>query len=69
MKPELAKIIDGLKYMWDGEIYETKDVAEEKKKEYEKNNFQTMLIKEEDKYLLYTRRVVTEIIIDGNASV
>lgn len=69
MKPELAKIIDGLKYMWDGEIYETKDAAENMKKDYEKNNFQTMLIKENDKYLLYTRKVVTEIIIDGNAPV
>ena len=66
MKPDLAKVIDGLKYMWDGEIYDSKELAEKTKQEYEKNNFQTVLIQEENKYLLYTRRVVTEIVVEGN---
>ena len=66
MKPDLAKVIDGLKYMWDGEIYDSKELAEKTKQEYEKNNFQTVLIQEENNYLIYTRRVVTDIVVEGN---
>ena len=32
--------------------------------EYEKDGFKTRLVKEEGKFLVYTRRVVTEIILE-----
>lgn len=51
--------------MWDGETYESESEAQEKKKTYEADNFEVELIKEEDKHLLYTRRVVTEVVVEG----
>ncbi len=55
--------------MWDGVVYETEKEAQELKKKYEDNNFEVELVQEEEKYLLYTRRVVTEIVLEGEAPV
>jgi len=62
---EEARFVNKDKYMWDGEIYETREDAEKKKAKYEGNNFQVQLFEEEGKYLVYTRRVVTEIVLEG----
>ena len=60
-----AEIIDGKKFMWDQENYSTEAEAKEKMAKYEKDGFETRLVKEEGKFLVYTRRVVTEIILEG----
>ncbi|MFC2166233.1 hypothetical protein ACFLT2_14705, partial [Acidobacteriota bacterium] len=60
----LAEIIDGKKFMWDQGDYFSEEEARKKIAEYEKEGFETRLVKEEAKYLVYTRRVVTEIILD-----
>ena len=62
---EIAKIIDGKKFMWDGETYPSKEKAQEVISNYEKKEFETRLIKEGDEYFVYSRRVVTEIVIEG----
>jgi len=66
---DLSKIINGRKVMWDGVVYETEAEAQETKKKYEEDNFETELVGEENKFLLYTRRVVTEIVLEGEAPV
>lgn len=63
--PDLSKRIDGKKFMWDGEVYESEKEAQEVKQKYEKDNFEVELIQEENQHLLYTRRVVTEIVLEG----
>jgi hypothetical protein len=63
--PELAVNIDGKKFIWDKGSYSTEEEATEKKKVYEKDGFETRMIEEEGKYLVYSRRVVTEIILEG----
>ena len=63
--PEASKVIDGKKYMWDGEEYESEKEAQEVKKKYEDDNFEVELIQEEGKSYMYTRRVVTEIVLEG----
>lgn len=60
----IAEIIDGKKFMWDQESYSTEAEAKEKMAKYEKDGFETWLVKEESKFLIYTRRVVTEIILE-----
>jgi hypothetical protein len=67
--PDLSKIINGKKVMWDGLVYDTEKEAQEVKKTYEDDNFEVEMVKEEEKYLLYTRRVVTEIVLEGEAPV
>jgi hypothetical protein len=65
--PDVSKIINGKKVMWDGVVYETETEAQEVKQKYEEDNFEAELVGEEDKFLLYTRRVVTEIVLEGEA--
>ncbi|MFC1692567.1 hypothetical protein ACFL1R_03580 [Candidatus Latescibacterota bacterium] len=62
---ENAKIIDDKKFMWDGETYPGKEKAQEVISNYEKERFETRLIKEGDEYFVFSRRIVTEIVIEG----
>jgi hypothetical protein len=61
---EQARLIDGRKLMWDGEEYDSEKKAKDTKKQYEENGFEVELCSEDDKVLLYTRRVVTEIVLE-----
>ncbi len=63
--PDLSKLIDGKKYMWDGVTYESEEQAQEVKKKYEDDGFEVQLIQEENQYFVYSRRVVTEIVLEG----
>jgi hypothetical protein len=64
---ENIKIIDGKKYMWDGEEYESESDAEKKITAYSDNGFQVKLIIENEQYLVYTRREVSEIKVEGQS--
>jgi len=61
------KMIESRKFMWDGLTYESEKEAEETRSKYEGDGFEAELLEEEGKYLVYTRRVVTEIVLDGVA--
>lgn len=65
--PDLAKIIDDKKFMWDGKIYDTEDDAKNVVQRYEKDDFETKVILENEKYLVYNRRVVKEVVVEGQA--
>jgi hypothetical protein len=58
---ELSKKIDGKKFLWDGIIYKEKAEAKKTEKSYKKDGFETKILKESSQFLVYTRRVVTEI--------
>ncbi|NIO20728.1 MAG: hypothetical protein GTN76_08330 [Candidatus Aenigmarchaeota archaeon] len=57
--------VNGKKFMWDGVVYESKKEAEDTMQKYKNDGFEVKLIEEEKKNLLYTRRVVTEIEVEG----
>jgi len=59
------RFFDRRKFMWDGESYDSPAAAKAKKAEYESQGFETQPLEEEGKTLLYTRRVVKEIVIEG----
>jgi hypothetical protein len=61
---EQARIFDGKKFMWDGEEYDDKKKAAAVEKKYNEDGFEVQNCQENDKILLYTRRVVTEIVLD-----
>jgi hypothetical protein len=61
---ENVKNFDEKKFMWDGRTYMSESEALNIKTEYEKNNFETRIVQEEEKYFLLTRRVVTEVVIE-----
>ncbi len=60
-----VRIIDGKKFMWDGEDYESESAAKENASKYSKDGFEIKLIDEGGKYIVYTRRVVTEVVVEG----
>ena len=61
--------VDGDKYMWDGGSYETREEAETQAKAYEKDGFDTQAVEAEGAFAVYTRRVVTEIVVEGEAPI
>ncbi len=67
--PDTSKIINGKKFMWDFVIYESKKEAQDTMQKFKDNGFEVELIEEENKYLLYTRKVITEIVVEGEAPV
>jgi hypothetical protein len=63
--PDVSKIINGKKYMWDNVVYESKKETQDLMEKYKKDDFEVELLEEKNQYLLYTRRVVTEIVVEG----
>ena len=57
--------VDRRKFVWDGELYDSRVAAEAKKGDYEAQGFETQMIEEEGKFLVYTRRVVKEVVVEG----
>lgn len=62
--PNISEKIDGKKFMWDKVNYSTEPEAGEKMARYEREGFETRLVKEEGKCFVYTRRIVTEIVLE-----
>ena len=65
MNPESVRFFEGHKYMWDGLVYETRGEAEGKRAEYGEKDFETQLVESEEAFLVYTRRVVAEVVVEG----
>jgi hypothetical protein len=63
--PDSFKILDTKKFLWDGETYETKTAAEEAENKYKADDFETRILEEESKFLVYTRREVKEVVVEG----
>jgi len=60
-----SKIIDGKKFMWDGVEYTSEIEAGNVMAKHEAEHFETLLVAEENRFFVFTRRVVTEIKIEG----
>lgn len=60
---EKVRYFDGKKFMWDSGEYPDKKTAEEVRKRYSENGFEVQSCNEDGKILLYTRRVVTEVVV------
>jgi hypothetical protein len=59
-----ARFFDGKKFMWDAEEYEDKQKAAAVEKDYAEKGFEVRSVSEDGKVHLYTRRVVTEVVLD-----
>ncbi len=65
MEPSPVRFFDGSKFMWDSVVYDTKEAAEATKQKYEHDKFEVRMVEHENKYLVYTRRVVTDVKVEG----
>ena len=61
--------IDGDKYMWDGAVYETRAEASAQAETYAADGFEIQIAESDDGFAVYTRRVVTEIVLEGEAPI
>ena len=53
------------KFMWDGQAYEDKNAADAAAKAYEDRGFEVRRHSQDSHVSLYTRRVVTDVVVDG----
>jgi hypothetical protein len=58
--PDIVRSFDDKKFMWDGKACETRLEAEEVQRGYQKAGFETRLVDEEGKCLVYSRRVAAQ---------
>jgi len=66
--PEIrSKVINGKKFMWDGKEYADQAEAQKAEKAYQEQNFETRVISEDGKFQVYTRRLVKEVVVQGQA--
>jgi hypothetical protein len=67
MAIDLAKKFDGKKFMWDGRTYQSEEQANEVMEEYQKDRFEVKMVKEDDQYLVYSRREVApeDVVVEG----
>ena len=63
MNPNLAIVVDGKKFMWDGQLYQSTGDAVGAADLYQKDNFETQVVAEDGRFLVYTRRLVKEVIV------
>jgi len=66
---QLAKIINGKKYMWDGKDYPDKKSALDVDQKYKKDGFETEVFEEKKKYYVFTRKVVEEVVVEGQPTI
>ena len=62
---ELARLISGKKFMWDGRTYGNQKEAEEVRQSYQNDGFEVELVREGGQWFLFTRRVVEEVVVEG----
>ncbi len=63
MSPNLSLLHDQKKFMWDGCFYATQQEAADVGKAYQNDNFEVHVVENEGKFLLYTRRIVKEVVV------
>jgi len=62
---QLARIFNGKKFMWDGKAYTNEKERDEIAQKYKDDGFEVEMVEEGDQYFLFTRRVVTEVVVEG----
>ena len=63
MSPNLAMISDGKKFMWDGQLYDSREEASQAAESYQNNDFQIQIVDESGKFLVYTRRTAKDLAV------
>ena len=65
MDERTVRCFDDKKFMWDGEEYGAEADANEKGRAYGEDGFEVQVVENDDKFLVYTRRVVTDVVVEG----
>ena len=49
--------------MWDGQLYTSQEEVASAEAAYQKDTFEVRVVQEEGQFLIYTRRVVKEVVV------
>ena len=63
VNPKRSVTIDGKKFLWDGRFFEDQSDASHAAEAYRKDNFEVQMVEVSGNYLIYTRRVVKEVVV------
>ena len=63
LNPNCAVTIDGKKFLWDGHIFQAQDEASRSAEAYKKDSFEVQMVEVSGSYLVYTRRLVKEVVV------
>ena len=66
---DLARLINKKKFMWDGKEYPDEKNATDVAQKYKKDGFETEVLEEDKKYYVFTRRVVEEVVVEGQPTI
>jgi hypothetical protein len=61
--PKRSVTIDGRKFLWDGRLFENQSDASGAAEAYRKDNFEVQMVEVGGTYLIYTRRIVKEVVV------
>jgi hypothetical protein len=64
----LSRVIEGKKYMWDGVERADETEAAAVLERYQSMGFDTMLVEEDQRFFLFTRRLVAAVTVEGASS-
>ncbi len=68
MAGPVSRNVDGRKFMWDGTDYGSEPDANAAAEKYRSDGFEAVVVAG-DKFHVYTRRVVTEVKVEGGSPV
>ena len=63
MTPNLTITTEGKKFMWDGRVFDTREESLQQAEAYRKDNFEARTLEQDEKFLVYSRRVVKELVL------
>lgn len=63
VNPNRSVTIDGKKFLWDGHLFENRTDASRAADAYKTDNFEVQMVEVGNSYLVYTRRLVKEIVV------
>lgn len=63
MSPNLSLVHEQKKFMWDGSLYATREEARPLEEAYRKDNFEIFVTEKDGKVLIYTRKVIKEVVV------
>jgi hypothetical protein len=61
------RIVNGRKFLWDGQAYDSKEAVEQAVSRYRSEGFETEIAEEEGKFFAYTRREVKAVVVEQPA--
>lgn len=57
-----TRFVDGKKFLWDGQSFDTQEDASRQAEAYKHDNFEVHLEEQDGKHVVYTRRLVKEVV-------